>query len=296
MFHFAPDPVICTLALMLPFGKAPDGGVNRCRRFARSMFVASCALLATSVARADTVWFRAPAANVAVGKTLELELFRSRSYGADPQPVHLGALRRLISDLDGRPVGFDRVLEHDDAMKCTLHAAQAGVLEIVADFQPIERTLPAIAVEGYLRELHATDDVRAAWSDLGSGRPWKERRHERVTTYVRIGDTTTAPAARPPVAQGCDLQPISDPTRAVLPAPFVVRVFRDGQPVSDCVVEFVSLGGTRQHVTFSGADGRAAATLEVAGPWLIQTTELRRVQGTERDWEADRAALTLFVP
>jgi uncharacterized GH25 family protein len=159
--------------------------------------------------------------------------------------------------------------------------------------KPKVHTFSGTDVEHYLRAIHATDAVRDEWANLGKTE-WRELTAVALKTFVRVGEPAVGSKPwRERTHQGLEIVPVEDPTRLKPDQAFAVTVFRGDEPAKDCVVSFLSSGENREHVVLTDENGRASATLDAAGPWLIESTDIVRTKAEDHDWRADVAAITV---
>jgi hypothetical protein len=151
-------------------------------------------------------------------------------------------------------------------------------------------------IEPYLREIHASESLRAAWAALPEPKRWRETYVKHAKTFVRIGEPAAGDRSwAQPLGLGLEVVPERDPTALGVGDTFAVRVLHAGEPLAGFVVGFVSAGETREHVVVTDGEGRAAAPLDVPGLWLVHGTFLRRATAAEREWDSDFTTLVVDV-
>lgn len=148
----------------------------------------------------------------------------------------------------------------------------------------------------YFRSLRAGADLRAAWAALPSPRVWREMTTRSAKAFLRIGDPSAEERSwGEPVGNAVEIVPERDPTALRVGDELPVRVRRGGASLAGFALTFVSQGGAREHMRVTDGEGRARATLDLAGKWLVHGSELRRVVSADHDWESDFATMLVQV-
>ena len=257
-------------------------------------WLAAALLLACLAANAHDTWFDAPT------KTPAGEVALALGTGTQ-YPEHqyrIGFEQVATSGCRGAAVPTAPMRKVEDrptslVLRSASEVADDAALTCWAQLIPFDITLEPRIVDIYLKEIRASDAVRALWADrLQRGVAWTERyvKHARIELGgVAAADKTT------PVAMGMDV--LLDAPRRPLhrndEASFVV--LRDGRPLADLAVELRSdlspLGIWRQ----TDADGRVTVKLPLAGHWILRGTDVRP-STTQRDaWESDFVTLAFEV-
>ena len=89
--------------------------------------------------------------------------------------------------------------------------------------------------------------------------------------------------------------PETDPTRLRVGDELLVRVMKNGATLPGFSVGVVHTGDPHGVLRKTDADGRVGVHLDVAGPWLLRGTELRKSSTSEAEWESDFTTLTIEV-
>ena len=236
------------------------------------------------------------------GATLWLDLTSAEEFAAAGDHVPVVGLQNVSGQIDGLavpltpPPTVPAVATPASARGPTSRVQVTLPRPGVAAFSLLlaePQTRPASEVERYFRRIHATDDVRTAWTSLNAPR-WRELRTLRLRTYVRVGEPDSADRGwSKTAAQGFDMRAERDPTTLHVNDRFAVTVARDGRPVAGVLVTFLSEGENREHVIVTGPEGRAEAILDAPGPWLIQSVDVQRAENPAYDWQTDVVALTV---
>lgn len=256
------------------------------------------ALLANiTLAHPDVVWLQPERFAVTPGAMLRFEAVSGANFGSERTPVPAGRVRELVELLGGQSLANGALpATADSVARFSVTLPRPGTAMTAVELKPQTLELPRNAVDRYLDEIHATDEVRSMWADMITAEEWREIRTVRVKTYFRVGEPTPDERAwLKPSETGLDLVPQTDPTALRASGDFPIMVTEGGRAVGGVVVSFLSQGETREHVVITDDNGRASAKLDAAGLWLIQTMELRRDGATRREWRARIVALTVEV-
>ncbi len=247
--------------------------------------------------RAELRWLEPEIPVVTPGATVWVGLTSGALFGSPGAPVPTAAMRAFSATLVGQPLVAGPAVVTSGFTRCTLTLPRPGVAVIVSDLVVERREIQNGYVERYLRTMYVTDEVRARWAEEPAESAWRELRHVRLKTYVRVGqpppEDRSWTVAR---ADGLDLVPQVDPTANYENADFAVRLTRDGQPVGGCIVSFLSRGENREHVELTDAAGQARARLDARGGWFVRGVQIRRVTASDHDWATDVVGMTLYVP
>lgn len=248
--------------------------------------------LATGLGRAADARLRPAAATAVTGSSIQLSLTRGDGFDTAEEPVAIDEVERARVMLAGEPAKVVDPVADGNTLRLTLPLPRAGVAVAGVELKPALREIAADDVERALRALHAGDALRAEWEALPTPRRWREQRRENAKTFVRVGDVADATWAQP-LGFGLELLPLNDPTALRAGADLAVRLLFGGRPLVGAVVVFVSAEAEREHVVITDEEGRATATLDVRGAWLVRAAELRRAAAPELTWERDVTSLVV---
>lgn len=170
--------------------------------------------------------------------------------------------------------------------------AQSCWLELKA----YEVQVDAEVVNTYFQEIRAPQSVRDTWAAMQArGLPWIETFRKFARTELREEQPLSGEqreALRRPVGHALEIVVLgTEPIRVGAEARF--RVLRDGQPLAQFPVEFVSdqspLGVWRQ----SDDKGELSLRLPFAGRWLLRGTDLRVDERNPARWQSRFVTLLL---
>jgi hypothetical protein len=270
------------------------GGMTRIAAFVRWFGVV---LMAAGSVQAQVDWVRPERYAVTPGGVLGFALQSGAEFVGTASELSPGRIRLEQGQLAMQPLPIPApTLGLPAISRFYVAFPRPGLAVIQVDLKPEARSIGWAEVERYLRQLHASDEVRDAWSKVEPPNPWQEVRTIRLKTFVRVGEPmANDQTATKGTGDGFELVPDADPTAMRENGTFAVRVLRDGRPVVGVMVEYLSLGESRQHVLVTNEQGRAEAALDLAGEWLVRAVDVRRVQAGNHDWDVDCAALTMSV-
>jgi len=245
--------------------------------------------------RAQRTWLQPESTTVAPAAVLFLTALTSAEFATAPEPVPATRIAETKAELAGQSVPVVLLPSAGSARMLTTFAG-SGIATVDVLLKPEARSVARGRVESYLRELHATDDVRAEWAKIESPNPWQEVRTLRLKAFVQVGSPANDDrVGSAPTVSGLDLLPLTDPTRCRAGKTFSVRATRDGQPLAGAVVEYLSDGEGREHVAITDRSGTAAAPLDQTGQWLVRCFDVKRVKANNHDWETATVALLVVV-
>jgi hypothetical protein len=279
--------------------------------------VTLCAFAFAGRSRAETTWLQPERFSATPGAFLILQIRSSDVFGEledsarsrsplrgaangdraasvnDPTPM---TVVEADAQLSGGPVALSASAVVGAATQFSATLPRPGVAVVHASLKPELRTIPRDAVEHYVRAIHATDALRASWSEMPADAAWRELRTTRLTTFVRVGEPDAGERSwSVPLEAGVDIVPERDPTALHEDDVFTVRVVNDGKPAAGLVLAFLSKGESREHVVVTDENGRAESKLDAAGVWLVQCVDVRRVSGPDHDWATSVNAVTFEV-
>jgi hypothetical protein len=248
------------------------------------------------VANAEVTWAMPESLAVTPGATLTVSLARGPEFGSVGTAMPSTVVREVSSSVGGQPVLPGNFAVSGNMLRFSTTLPRPGIAVFVVTLRRMPLEIPAERVERHLRSLYASDDLRAEWRTFPAGRGWREWHTERLKTFVRVGqpgaeDHSWARAA----PAGLDIVPESDPTALRAGQDFAVRVLADGGARAGCIVAFESQDQSREHVATTDESGRATASLDSAGIWLVQAIDVHRAASPQSDWQSDVVAMTVGV-
>ena len=247
-------------------------------------------LLASAPALAHDTWFQREALDAAGRWTLSLGT--GNQYPVLETPLAAESLQQAAcrrADEAPRPLLPLRAL--DKALQLRTPPA-AGGLSCWAQSLPFEIELPPDKIAIYLKEIHASPAVHAAWAGMRErGLPWKERyaKHARI----ELPGAQAARAAAPGLAM--DAVPLGDPTGWRRGDSAGFQLLRDGAPLADVAVELRHERAPVGVWLRSDAQGRVQMRLPLAGRWALRGTDLRPSSERPGTWDSRFVTLAFEV-
>lgn len=250
----------------------------------------------TGAVRADDVWLRPERPFVTPGAMLRVLLSRSESFDADETAISPDQIVRTVVRLGDQSPSLVNPVARAEALALSMTLPRPGVAVVAIELKAQTIEIPERDVEGYLRAIHASDGLRAAWLEVPTPRRWRETCVRTAKAFVRVGEPPANERSwSEPSGLSLEIVPELDPTALQAGDELRVRVIRSGTPLAGCVVAFVSRGETHEHVVVTDEDGRAAAPLDVRGAWLVRGVYLRRSSTPDPAWASEVTTLTLDV-
>ena len=140
------------------------------------------------------------------------------------------------------------------------------------------------------REVAASGALRAEGKAQGGTRRWPEKEVRRALAFVRVGEPDSSDQSwRVGGGHGLEIIPERDPTVPRVGDILEVRVWAEGRPRREFVIDDVSWGETREHGVVPDEWGRAAAPLRRSTWWGLGWSEARSCDVRRRQRKAGRA-------
>ena len=236
-----------------------------------------------------------------VGTPFRLGLTSGETFPNDDFSIVSNRVARAIV----REAGVTRSLPRPTAAALRLEymwtPRSAGVASVGIELQPKTLVLEPRLIDEYLREIDATDAIRATWKSLGDKQKWTESYTKHAMTFVRVVPAKSDSAWiadkswTRPLGLALELVPERDPTALRAGDTMVVRVLRRGAPVPGFSVGAIREGRSKASFFHTDAAGRARVIVDADGRWLLNGTSLRRSTTGATVWESDFVTATLHV-
>jgi hypothetical protein len=239
-------------------------------------------------ARAHDTWLQPERFAATPGATLVLGLTSADGFIGADTAIEPERVARVLGRVGGAAIAIAEPAAGAKALDFAATFTRPGVSVLGVELKPRVLELAADKIELYFRELHAGDELRAAWATVPEPRRWRESYVKHAKTFVRVGEPPAGDRAwAEPFGFVLEIVPERDPTALHAGDELPVRVLRGGAPFAGFVVAFVSAGETREHVAVTDAAGRASTVLDAHGAWLVRGTDLRRATPAGLEWESD---------
>ena len=239
-------------------------------------------------ARAHDTWLQPERFAATPGATLVLGLTSAAGFIGTDTAIEPERVARALGRVGGDAVTITEPVAGAKALGFSATFTRPGVAVLGVELKPHVLELAADKIERYFRELHAGDELRAAWATVLEPRRWRESYVKQAKTFVRVGEPPASDRAwAEPLGFVLEIVPERDPTTLHAGDELPVRVLRGGAPFAGFVVAYVSAGETREHVAVTDAAGRASAMLDARGAWLVHGTDLRRATAAGLEWQSD---------
>ncbi len=256
------------------------------------------ALGAVAVAAwAHDTWLQPESFAATPGASLAFDLTSADGFVGPQSPIQPDRLARTVARLGGAELSLGAALVTAHTLRVAAVLPRPGVAVVGVELKPRDLELEPDKIETYFREIHAGDDLREQWAAVREPKKWRERYVKNAKSFVRVGEPGAGDRGwAEPLALALEIIPERDPTTLKEGDALPVRVLRAGKPLAGFVLAYVSAGETREHVAVTDAAGRATATLDVRGVWLVHGTDLRRVaDDPNREWESDFTTMVVEV-
>jgi len=258
----------------------------------RTIFILAIAVSA----RGHDTWLQPERFAATPGATLALELTSADGFNGLETAIKPERVARAPARLAGEAIMLAVPVAGEKALRFSATLPRPGVAVVGVELKPRGLELEPEKIELYFREIHADEALRAAWATVPEPRRWRESYVKNAKSFVRVGEPALGDRVwAEPLGLRLEIVPERDPTALRAGDELPVRVLRGGAPLPGFTIAFVSAGETREHVAVTDDDGRARATLDVRGAWLVHGTDLRRATAPELEWESDFTTMVVDV-
>ncbi len=247
-------------------------------------------------AQAHDTWLQPERFAATPGATLVLDLTNSEGFVGFQKTIEPEQVARVVGRLGGVELKLAATMPTEQTLRIPVTVTRPGVAVVGVELKPRLRELEADKIEAFFQEIRAAEDVREAWLALPEPRRWRENTVKHAKTFVCVGEPAADERAwAEPLGLTLEIVPVRDPTTLKEGDALPVRVWRSGKPLAGFVLSYISAGETREHVAVTDAEGRATATLDARGAWLVRGTDLRRATTADREWESDFTTMVVEV-
>lgn len=247
-------------------------------------------------ARGQIAWVTPDSSALTPGGMVTVSVGAGSDFGTPVVALPSTAVQSASIWLAGQPIVPGQFFVSDKMLKFYFTPSRPGVATVVIDLKAKPIVLAPEHVERHLRSLYASEELRAIWHGLPAGTTWRESRVERLKTFVRVGQPASDDRGWAKIeGEAFDIVPDVDPTAVHQGELFAVRVVSGRRPVPHTVVSFASQDQTREHVVATDEDGKASATLDAAGNWLVRALDVQHSEGSDHEWTVRTAAVTCLV-
>jgi hypothetical protein len=247
-------------------------------------------LVASTPALAHDTWFHREARDASGRWTLSLGT--GNQYPVLETPLAVESLQlAACRQADESAQALQPLRALDQALQLRTPPATGG-LSCWAQSLPFELELPPDKIAVYLKEIHASPAVHAAWAGMrGRGLPWKERyaKHARI----ELPGTQARRAAAPGMAM--DAVPLGEPAGWRRGDTASFQLLRDGQPLAGLAVEFRHERAPMGFWRITDAQGHVQTRLPLAGRWVLRGTDLRPSSERPGTWDSRFITLAFDV-
>ncbi len=254
------------------------------------------AVMMTATTQAHDTWLMPERFAATPGATLRFDLTSAAGFNGPESATSPERVERAVYRLGSETAELTVAGLSEKSLGFTATFTRPSVVIVAVDLKPKILELSPDKIELYFREIHAGEALRAVWAAVPAPKRWREKYAKHTKTFVRIGEPGTGETAwAQPIGATLEIVPERNPALLRVGDVLSVRVLRAGVAVPGFALGFVAAGEIREHVAFTDKDGRAQATLDVPGAWLVHGTDLRRVVSSDIEWESDFATMTVDV-
>lgn len=269
-------------------------GHRKMSSFAKVLVSAAVGLVLACPATGHDTWLLPQRAGVDPGQAVSFDLTSGMAFPANEVGVKPERLARASARLNGTVSDLTREVVGKKALRLKARFPKRGVAAVWVESKARSLELKPEQVREYLHEIGAWDTVGRKWESGGAG-AFREAYTKHAKAYVRVGRADGDDSWREPVGMALELVPESDPTELSAGEEFVVRLFKDGQPVADVGVGLLAANARSGSLSKTDSDGRVRLRPDRAGWWLIRATVLEPASKPDLDWESRFTTLTIFA-
>lgn len=245
-------------------------------------------LLLAGATRGHDTWLQPERFAATPGAVLAFDLTSADGFNGPDTAIKPERVARAVGRLGGVEISIAAPTPAEKSLRFSATFTRPGIAVLGVALQPRPLELASEKIELYFREIHASEELRAAWAAVPEPRRWRESYVKHAKTFVRVGEPAAGDRAWvEPLGLALEIVPERDPTALQAGEEFPVRVTKNGAPFAGFMLAFVSAGETREHVVVTDAEGRASAPLDARGAWLVHGTDLRRSTTAGLEWESD---------
>lgn len=245
--------------------------------------------------RAHDTWLLPERFEVAVGKTLNIEMTSGMHFPRLESPIERTRVARAEARLGGSSVALTERRSQTHALAFLHPFRAAGIATLAVELKPRTLELRPAQVKEYLDEIGATPEVRRAWA-ASPGKAWVETYTKHAKTFLRVGKAGEASrdlSWREAVGFALELVPDADPTAIAAGQRLTVTLLRDGKPLPGLAVGVVRENAAAGTLQTTDAEGRATLSFGKRGLYLVRATYLRPEGSSGDRWVSDFTTLTL---
>lgn len=261
-----------------------------------SLVVAALTVTAATAAIAHDTWLLPSSLVVPVGRTVTLDLTSGSAFPAPGSAIKPARVVEARARMGGEAAALAAPTTGAHALVYRWTPRAAGVANLWIRLAPLELELTPAQAEGYMKEVNASAEVRAAWDSVPQPRRWRESYAKLSKTFIRVGNPPAGDSSwAVPVGSGLEIVPMRDPTALTAGDTLAIRVLRDGAPVPAFPVAAARAGQADAPFAYTDASGVARVPLPAAGLWMLRGTQLRREHTANLEWRSDFTTATLAV-
>jgi uncharacterized GH25 family protein len=280
-----------------------------CKRLLRGglLFSILCfwLVLHSSAALAHDTWLLPRAFFLVQGKDrIVLDLTSGMAFPTLDHAIRPERVKQSAMQSGGKTLALVNLSPEAKSLVISGASAASGIGTCFVELHPKSLVLKPASIMEYLKEIGASDSLKAFWRKASKTMPWRETYTKHAKTFVAFGTDEAQARTQAlrdsswaqPVGLTLELVPEDNPFSRVRGDTITVRLLKNGRPLAGCSVGAVcerrSAPATMKR---TDAQGRVSFVLKASGRWLIRCTELRPSQQPDMDFESDFTTATFFV-
>ncbi len=251
-------------------------------------------LIAVGRVWAHDFWLEAAPFYTEPGKPVDVSIHIGNEYAGDSMPnivswytdfslYDANGKRELPGELGRDPAGYFK-------------PAQSGTFAVGYQSTFTYAEIEPDTFIKYLNEEGLEHAIAYRSRHGQNDQPGKERYIRHAKLLVQAGTEYQLDQSRVNMGYELEIIPQENPYHKRRGNRLIFQVLFQNQPAEDLLlIGFSKNHPERVQRIRTGADGRAAITLDDIGPWLVKAVKLLRLEGQEAEWQSHWASLTFAV-
>lgn len=258
----------------------------------RTLFLLMAAAI-PSIALAHDSWLAAGQRTVQPGQALTFEMTSGDHFPVMGSSIARDRIALAACTQAGNKLALLPVSRAPKSLRLTTDVSSAAAVTCWVQLAPRTLDLKPAQVGGYLEEIDATAEARAAWAASPSPKRWRETYTKNAKVVVPQGTGTAA--ASVPVGMKLEFVPSVDLGAGRVSGSLPVTVLLDGKPLAGISVALTGEKKGSVQRQRSDVNGRVEFPAPQAGRWMLSATDLRVVDVAQGTWDSQFSTLVFDI-
>lgn len=268
----------------------------------RQIAFATLLSIGCTAAGAHDTWIWPVQRTVQPGVTLNLEMTSSDIFplvdsAIRPERIaksscRQGETRFALTAIP--PVKTDKA--ENKMLALTAVPPHSGAVTCWSQLYPKILDLAINKVDGYLNDIDASAETRAAWANSPKPKRWIESYTKNSKVIIPAAGATAGTTPNlSPVGLALEFVPEIDLSSGVIATSLPIMVLRDGKPLAGLSVALTSERSVLVKRVRSDKDGRVVFDAPGEGRWMLSATDLRVTNAARSIWGSHFTTLVFEV-